>query len=51
MPESVVEERSNLIIEVRGSKIYDSEANNFNNRTNGKAIDNSNALTATAKRV
>ena len=51
MPKSVVEERFNLIIEIRDSKIYDSEINNFNSRINGKAIGNSNALIATAKRI
>ena len=51
MPESVVEERFNSITEIKNNKIYDSEVNSFNSRANGKAIDNSNALTATAKRI
>jgi hypothetical protein len=44
MPESVVEERPDLIIGVRDSKVYDSEINSFNSRANGKAVGNSNIL-------
>jgi hypothetical protein len=51
MPEIVVEERSNSITEVRGSEVYDSEIDSFNNRVNGRVIGNNNALTATAKRI
>jgi hypothetical protein len=51
MPESVVEERSDLIIKVRDSEVYDSEVDSFNSRINGKAIGNGNALIVTAKRI
>ena len=51
MPESVVEERPDSTMGVRGSEVYDSEVDSSNNRTDGKAIGNGNALTATAKHV